>query len=35
MPAELLSQFVMVSVVEPSLDRRYPLSRSRRVTPAK
>lgn len=27
----LLSQFLMATVVEPSLDRRYPLSRSRRV----
>ncbi|WIE72015.1 helix-turn-helix transcriptional regulator [Curtobacterium sp. MCJR17_020] len=30
---KLLSQFLMATVVEPSLDRRYPLSRSRRVTP--
>ncbi len=29
---KLLSQFLMATVVEPSLDRRYPLSRSRRVT---
>ncbi len=28
----LLSQFLMATVVEPSLDRRYPLSRSTRVT---
>ncbi|OIH99486.1 MULTISPECIES: helix-turn-helix domain-containing protein [unclassified Curtobacterium] len=28
----LLSQFLMATVVEPSLDRRYPSSRSNRVT---
>ncbi len=29
----VLARFLMAAVVEPALDRRYPLSRSRRVTP--